>query len=1135
MVPILTAAIALWAFGLPVPAMADRPLEPPLGLLAEGTLTPGEKGSHTLALPAGHYATLQVERVEADVSVVVESSGGGVVLRVGTLTFPPGPRAFALRAETDETYALTVTVSAGGGATRYRLRVLETRPATAADDARVRAERALRAAEGSRGEGAEGLRQAKGAYESAVSVARESGEAAVEADALTGLARTMDTLGEKSQALDVFARALVLHRSLGRTSASAYVLGYAALVHDQLGARPKAIELLEEALALSRACGDRRVEGLTLNNLALIRYHLGESERALELWTAALDAHTAAGNPRGEATTLTGIGTLYDTTGDKGRALDYLQRALVLRYAVGDKRDLAISLNNIGAVHRSRGDTEASLGYYEKSRQAFHESGDASTEAAAIHNLAQVHEMRGDFQQAIARYHEAIAVFRATESPVREANSRTALANLYAMLGDGARAMVLLEQALPVHRQNGNRIFEAMAAFYMANLLAEGQDRVRASALYEDALRIQKDLRDRRGQAATVRQMARLQLDAGDAARAVALYGDALVLDRANENRHGEATSLAHLALAQAAAGAPADARRSAETALSLARAVGDPQNEAFALYTLAQLERTDDAAAARAHAEEALARVESMRSSMASHELRASFLAGVHDYFALTVDLLMAPHGREPSAPFERAAFEINERARARSLLDRLGEGRADIREGVDPALAGEERRLRLALNAKAFRHARLSAASARTEEGAALGREIDALGAALRDVRDQIRARSPRYALLTQPPALGTAEIAAQLDADTVLLEYALGRERSYLWLVGPDLFRAYTLPPQSEIESLAARFRASVSKDAPVDEEAASALSRILLAPVGDLPAGRRLVIVAEGALQSLPMAALPLGGAPLVARHEVVMLPSASTLALLRSPKPRAASTKTVMVLADPVFDPLDPRVRTARRAASGVASAVDPTRAALDETIERGGLGRLLGSRREAASILSMARAGEGRQAVDFDASRALATGGELARYRIVHFATHGVLDAARPELSGLVLSLVDREGRPDDGFLRMHDIYNLPLAADLVVLSACQSGLGRDVRGEGLVGLTRAFMYAGTPRVVASLWKVDDRATAELMRRFYAAMLGPRAQPPAAALRAAQLEMARDARWHAPYHWAGFVLQGEWR
>ena len=234
-----------------------------------------------------------------------------------------------------------------------------------------------------------------------------------------------------------------------------------------------------------------------------------------------------------------------------------------------------------------------------------------------------------------------------------------------------------------------------------------------------------------------------------------------------------------------------------------------------------------------------------------------------------------------------------------------------------------------------------------------------------------------------------------------------------------------------------------------------------------------------------------------------------------------------------MLADPVFDPQDPRVLEKRQRARVLPS--EGERSAIEAGVAESGtrIPRLHFSRREAEAISSASRTGV-MKALDFEASRAMATNPELARYRIIHFATHGVLNNKHPELSGLLLSLVDRHGKPQDGFLRLHEIYNLNLPADLVVLSACQTALGKEIRGEGLVGLTRGFMYAGAARVVASMWKVDDAATAELMARFYRAMLTDRLSAPEA-LRAAQIQIRSQSRWREPYYWAGFELQGEWK
>jgi CHAT domain-containing protein len=188
---------------------------------------------------------------------------------------------------------------------------------------------------------------------------------------------------------------------------------------------------------------------------------------------------------------------------------------------------------------------------------------------------------------------------------------------------------------------------------------------------------------------------------------------------------------------------------------------------------------------------------------------------------------------------------------------------------------------------------------------------------------------------------------------------------------------------------------------------------------------------------------------------------------------------------------------------------------------------------LLASREEAEAILRLTSPHRSLKALDFRASRRELFDAKLDDFRILHFATHGLLNSSHPELSGLVLSLVDEHGAPQNGFLRLQDIYNLRLAADLVVLSACSTALGSEVRGEGLVGLTRGFVYAGARSVLASLWKIDDEASAEFMKIFYRKILAEGLRP-AVALRTAQTELQKEKRWQAPYHWAAFVLQGEW-
>jgi CHAT domain-containing protein len=339
-------------------------------------------------------------------------------------------------------------------------------------------------------------------------------------------------------------------------------------------------------------------------------------------------------------------------------------------------------------------------------------------------------------------------------------------------------------------------------------------------------------------------------------------------------------------------------------------------------------------------------------------------------------------------------------------------------------------------------------------------------------------------------------------------------------------------------------------------------------------------RRLVIVAAGALQYVPFAMLPTPVAsgqwsaasdqqsgtsgqkaakgkhwppatdhrPLIVGHEIITLPSASTLAVMRRElATRQPAENAVALLADPVFSPSDARIK----ASVSNSEAEPPSPAPADEgsrilehlagqsadptaKTSRLLIPRLPFTRQEADRILAVAPRAANLKAVDFRASKATVTGAELGKYRYVHFATHGYLDSERAGFSALVLSMVDEQGRPQDGFLRANEVYNLSLPAELVALSACQTGLGKEIKGEGLVGLTRGFMYAGAARVVVSLWSVNDKATSELMTKFYEKMLKQGARP-AAALRAAQVEMWRQKQWQSPYYWAAFTMQGEWR
>jgi CHAT domain-containing protein len=526
-------------------------------------------------------------------------------------------------------------------------------------------------------------------------------------------------------------------------------------------------------------------------------------------------------------------------------------------------------------------------------------------------------------------------------------------------------------------------------------------------------------------------------------------------------------------------------------------------------------LRHRDDLEAARGLMEEALAAVERHRFRQASYATRAAFFSTQQASYDFLIDLLMAMHRKAPAAGYAAAALEVSERSLARSLLDGLAASGTDLdRGGGAPQLHARERALETAIDVLVSRQTRLTQDAASPEPLQQVEAELRSRWSELDRVRTDLRAADPRYAALTQPRPWRAAEMRGLLDRDTLLLEYRLGEERSYLWAVTPDSLKSFELPGRAAIEKVASLVCDLLAHSGSSMAERSAAprlaeLSRLLLGPVAPLLPGKRLLVVGDGILQRLPFAALPEpgtdpgGGEPLVARHEIVALPSVSVLGELRreaAGRPRAP--KTLWVLADPDFG------RLAKK---------------------------LPYTEQEAAAILAFAPAPESSAVLGRAASRAAVLSGALRDYRYLHFATHGSFAAGDPGGGRLVLAQIGAHGqREANGFLYLADIYELDLRADLVVLSACESAVGREVRGEGLMGMTRGFFYAGAERVLVSLWNVNDRVTVELMQRFYRGMLAEGLSP-AAALRAAQDSIRRRKGWRAPYYWAGFTLHGEWR
>ncbi len=865
--------------------------------------------------------------------------------------------------------------------------------------------------------------------------------------------------------------------------------------------------------------------------------------RAIEKWEEALLLFRALRDRHEEAELLGLIGWANGRSGEAQKALDYLSQAIPLWRAVGERRADSLEHEESIAKCQPAPITEP--------------VGDRQREAGTLYLMAEVYSELGEQQKALDFLTRALSLYLAVENRNRyaEANVLRKIGEVYWLLGSPQMALEYLGQALPLYR----------TLHYYG------------------------------GEAWTLTNIGEIYHLLGDDVKALDFHHRALSLEIVREDRYPEATALQNIGLIYASMGDKQKAMEYYGQALALYRVLGDRNGEAATLARIARVERDwGNLTKALAHIEAALDLTESLRTKVANPELRTSFLASKENYYEFYIDLLIRLHNREPTKGHDAKALTASERARARTLLEILTEARADIRQGVDPSLLERERSLQQLLNTKEQNRAKLISGNHTEEQTAASSKELEDLLAEYQTVQGQIRAHSPRYAALIQSQPLSISEIHQQvLDEDTSLLEYALGDEGSFLWVVTPNSIHSFELPKRAEIETVARRVYESLTarnryKDGETDAQrrqriaqadaeypaAAAALSQMILGPVAEQLGTKRLLVVADGALQYVPFGALPapkesivLGQSavvnrrptdnlPLIVEHEIVNLPSASVLDALRKELAhRQSASKTVAILADPVFRANDPRVtqrrstlfegnpkhesqdsRTDRKVSDAESRMRDfPEGAAVARSATESGVinfQRLRFSRSEAEAIATLVTKEQALRAIDFAASKPTALSADLARYRILHIATHGLLNSQHPELSGIVLSLVNERGELEDGFVRLHEIYNLRLNADLVVLSACQTALGKEVKGEGLVGLTRGFMYAGAARVMASLWSVQDRATAELMKRFYQELM-IKGQRPAAALRSAQVSMWKEHR--APYYWAAFTLQGEWK
>jgi CHAT domain-containing protein/Tfp pilus assembly protein PilF len=935
-------------------------------------------------------------------------------------------------------------------------------------------------------------------------------------------ATAADTSG---QAHALFAASWIGYWHLWQWLDTADQAASAAQLYLQLGDRKSAANAIHLQAASLIEAANESSDAATAQKLFA---------KSLNLFNQALKEHNELGNNYDAALVMNNLGLMNYYRGDWSSAREQWQQAVMVMRENGEWYGEFNSLANLGVLEFEKGNLVQAIAVYEKLLALAPEDGELAFRADTLDNLGVSQFTLGRIDSALKSFSEALELHEQLGDVKGKAQSLNGIGVAYYGSGEFDLARKYLEAALPLRRDAQDGRGEAWTLRYLGDIARRDQDYTLAERLHRSALRLVKSPTDR---APVSIALARDLAAIGNFSAAIEL----LNTERSTLTSAGARKQLSYvlleLAQTRERSGAADAAEGDAEAALALFRDLGEVAGEASALLTMSRIAwRRDSQNLAIDYAERSIQQLERVRGRLIDPELRATFLSTQRNHYEWLASMLMA-RGR---AGDTARALGVSERTRARLTIDLFSEVLGNIVQGVDPKLRADRQRLyeRLSELRYQLRNTELDTDGDAERSLASLVDTLHRTETELRVLSAQIRQSSPRYSALTEPPLLNAAQMRSMLDDDTVLLQYLLGEQQSFAWTVAGDEVRGFVLPDRSSIEVTARRLY-QLLRQPPSNRErgeleaAVSELSKLLVAPLSQQLKAKRLIVAADGALQYIPFAVLEIadetaGASQLLNRFEIAYVPSVSALAAQTAAlEQRAPPTRTLALFADAVFNESDPRLP------HGVAIATpkNPNLAPSGRPgANIGSLMRLPGTANEARRIGALVPEDERHFALGFDASRENVMDSQLHQYRIVHFATHGLIDSRFPALSALALSQFDANGRPRNGLLALHEIFDLRLNADLITLSACDTALGKEILGESLLGFTLGFRYAGAREVVATLWQVPDRASTEVMADFYQEFLQDNTTA-ATALRRAQLIVASQRRWADPFYWAAFVVQ----
>jgi tetratricopeptide (TPR) repeat protein/CHAT domain-containing protein len=960
-------------------------------------------------------------------------------------------------------------------------------------------------------------------FQEALAIRKDVGDRSGEGTTLNNIGAIYQRLGQYKQAMNYIQQALAIHQELGDLSREAATLNNIGYVYGKTGQYEQALSYYQQALAILREIGDRLGEGTTLNNIGAAYHSVGQYQQALDFNQQALAIHQELGDLSGEAISLVNIADVYISQGQYQKALDNQQQALAIQQEIGDRAGQATTLADIGLVYNNLGQYEQAMNYVQQALDIYRELGQQSGEAVTINNLAGIYVGLGQYEQGMNYFQQALAIHKEIGDRSGEGSTLNNIGYVYGGTGQYEQALSYYQQALAIHKEIGDRSGEGTSLNNIGTVYDDLGQYQSALNYYQQALAIHKEIGDRSGEATTLNNISlvynelgqyqsALNADhqalaifreigerAGEATllgtiggvyysveqyqQALSYYQQALAIHKEIGDRSGEGTSLNNIGLVYYSLRQYPEALDYYQQSLAIAQEIGDRTQAKTILGNIGVLyDEQDDNVQAMSYYQQAIEVIESIQGDIKIRELKTSFASQQVDIYERLINLLW------DNGHFQEA-FNYVERARARAFLDGLAGGAVDFRAGANSTGLEREQLLKaeiLSLHTELVKLRNRPQDEWDTDAIAAVRSELSRLETDYAQLLTDIKLLNPEVSSLVSVNVASLDDIQRLIDEDTTLLEYYVSPDRTFVFIITNSTFEPLALEVSlDDLTHTVATFR----DFANLDDTYPTNLKQLyswLITPLKDRLKTPLVGIIPHGVLHYLPFAALTDGASYLSDDYSLFTLPSASVLRFIQ--EKRKPESNTVLALGNPTTDL--PSLHFAEQEAESIAKLYR-TQA-------------LLGTTATESSVWDNAR-----------------------KVAILHLAAHGEYNSNNPLFSAIHLA----GDTQNDGRLEVHEVYSLDLTAatNLVVLSACETNIGAVSAGDEVVGLNRAFLYAGTPTVISSLWNVDDAATALLMERFYTHLRAGMSK--GEALRQAQMDVRGE--YPHPYYWASFVLTGD--